>query len=562
MSAPMDRAMSAWSENATMSAQDSLIIGIDAGTSVMKAVAFTLAGEQVDVAARPNRYTAGADGAATQDMARTWADCVATLRELAERIPDLARRTAAIAVTGQGDGTWLVGRDDRPVGAAWLWLDARAAARTERLRSHPAERARFEITGTGLSTCQQGPQLAEIAATDPDRLAQAEVALHCKDWLFLNLTGVRATDPSEAGLSFGDFRTRSYDDRVIDILGLSGIRHLLPPILDGSEQTCPLGAPAAAATGLRAGTPVALGFMDIVSSGLGAGVYTRGHPAACTIIGSTGIHMRAVRNEDYHLNADNTGYAIALPVPGLVAQLQSNMAATLNLDWVLTLAADIAGQFGERPAPQAVMGRIETWLAASAPGQMLYHPYISDAGERGPFINADARASFIGLRMGHRFADLVRAVIEGLGMAGRDCYAAMGAIPEDVRLSGGAARSPGLRRLLSATIGAPVRISARGEAGAAGAAMMAAVAIGAYRSMDDCLDAWVVPRLGALEAPDPALSRFYASRFEVYGQAREAFAPIWSALAGTRAPTSDTPLAAPLPVSVSAQMRKDERLQA
>ncbi|MBB3172338.1 erythritol kinase [Endobacter medicaginis] len=545
-----------------MSDADSLVIGIDAGTSVMKAVAFTLAGAQIDVAARPNRYTAGADGSATQDMDRTWADCAATLRELAERIPGLARRTAAIAVTGQGDGTWLVGAGNRPVGEAWLWLDARAAARTERLRRGPGERTRFETTGTGLSTCQQGPQLAEIAATEPERLARAETAMHCKDWLFLNLTGIRASDPSEASLGFGDFRTRAYDDSVIAALGLSRYRRLLPTIIDGSEQTCPLDAAAAAATGLRAGTPVSLGFMDIVSSGLGAGVYTRDTPAACTIIGSTGIHMRAVRNADFHLNAEGTGYAIALPVPGLVAQIQSNMAATLNLDWVLTLAADIAGQFGERPAPQAVMGRIEAWLEASAPGAMLYHPYISDAGERGPFIDPQARASFIGLRMGHRFADLVRAVIEGLGMAGRDCYAAMGEIPADVRLSGGAARSPGLRRLLSAAIGAPVRISARGEAGAAGAAMMAAVAIGAYRSMDDCLDEWVVPRLGALESPDPRLTTFYARHFDSYRVARDALPPVWSALASERSAADLTLSAAPLPVSVSAQMRKDERLKA
>ena len=72
---------------------------------------------------------------------------------------------------------------------------------------------------------------------------------------------------------------------------------------------------------------------------------------------------------------------------------------------------------------------------------MLYHPYISEAGERGPFVNANARAGFIGLSSGHRFPDLLRAVVEGLGLAARDCYAAMGALPSELRLTGGAARS-------------------------------------------------------------------------------------------------------------------------
>lgn len=110
-------------------------------------MAFSLSGEQVGIASRINHYTLAPDGIATQDMDQTWADCVATLRQLAEKIPNLARRTAAVAITGQGDGTWLVGRDNRPVGEAWLWLDARAADTVGSLRSGPAERARYVTTG-------------------------------------------------------------------------------------------------------------------------------------------------------------------------------------------------------------------------------------------------------------------------------------------------------------------------------------------------------------------------------------------------------------------------------
>lgn len=507
-----------------------IIIGIDAGTSVMKAVAFTLDGEQIGVASQPNRYTTAADGVATQDMDRTWADCVATIKSLGEKLPDLARRTAAIAVTGQGDGTWLVGQGNRPVSEAWLWLDARAAEKTRSLRASAGDRVRFEATGTGLSTCQQGAQIAHMADAVPELLAASETAMHCKDWLFLNLTGVRATDPSEASLTFGNFRTRQYDETVLDVLGMRPHRRLLPPIVDGAETTFPLTPAAARETGLLAGTPVSLGFMDIVSTGIGAGVYTRGLPAACTVIGSTGIHMKAVTSENFLLNDQNTGYAIVLPVSNLVAQIQSNMAATLNIDWVLNLAADIAGQFGAPVSRPDLVSHIEGWLAASRPGQIIYHPYISEAGERGPFVNASARASLIGLTLGHRFADLVRAVVEGIGMASRDCYSAMGAIPQDIRLTGGAVRSPGLRGVLSAAIGAPVRVSGTHEAGAAGCAMMAAVAIGAYPDMDTCLDRWVAPRLGPLEPPDETLAALYANRFGPYQGARDALEPVWDAL--------------------------------
>ncbi|WP_304616366.1 FGGY-family carbohydrate kinase [Paracoccus sp. (in: a-proteobacteria)] len=517
-----------------------VLIGVDAGTSVIKAVAFDLAGHQLGAAAVPNSYRSGADGSAVQDMARTWADCAAALRGLADHVPGLAARTAALAVTGQGDGTWLVGRDG-PVGDAWLWLDARAAPTVTQLGQ---DRARFEATGTGLNTCQQGAQMAHMDAHHPDLLDRAEIALHCKDWLYLNLTGVRATDPSEASFTFGNFRSRTYDDAVIAALGLTHRRALLPPIVEGTETTHPLTAEAARATGLLAGTPVCLGYVDMVMTALGAGVLG-GHDesgpgdVACSTIGSTGVHLRAVPAERVHLNDQGTGYVICLPVPGMVTQVQTNMAATLNLDWVLGLAAGLLSEMSHPVGQRDLVARLDGWLAQAAPGRVLYHPYISEAGERGPFVDADARAGFTGLSAAHRYPDLVRAVAEGLGMAMRDCYAAMGPLPSELRLTGGAARSPGLRAILSACLNAPLRVSARDEAGAAGAAMMAAVAVGAMPDMRTCIDRWVTPLLGAPERPDPDLAATYARLYPAFAATRAAMPPVWAALARSRPTTGE-----------------------
>src|SRR6218665_814525 len=95
-----------------------LIIGIDAGTSVIKAVAFDLAGRQIAAASTPNQVLFGAHGAAEQDMERTWHDTAATLQALAQRLPNLAARTVALAATAQGDGTWLIDAAGQPVGPA------------------------------------------------------------------------------------------------------------------------------------------------------------------------------------------------------------------------------------------------------------------------------------------------------------------------------------------------------------------------------------------------------------------------------------------------------------
>ncbi|HUG63396.1 MAG TPA: FGGY-family carbohydrate kinase [Methylomirabilota bacterium] len=509
-----------------------VLIGIDAGTSVMKAVAFDPSGRQIAVASAPNSYVTLPGGGAEQDLARTFADAVQTLRLLAGKVENLAARVAAVAVTAQGDGTWLIDRDGEPVAKGWLWLDARAAAIAERIGTGPDDRRRFERTGTGLNACQQGPQLAWIAEHAPERLARATTAFHCKDWLYFKLTGERATDPSEGVFTFGDYRTRDYSDEVIDILGVTAHRRLLPPIVDGTQRQGALSAEAAAAVGLLAGTPVVLGYVDVVCTALGAGLFDPAARPGCSIVGSTGMHMRLAPTADaVVLNDERTGYTMPMPAPGAYAQMQSNMAATLNIDWVLGLARGVLAAEGLERSNADMLAGVDGWLADTEPGAILYQPYVSEAGERGPFIDASARAGFVGLSSRHGYGDLVRAVFEGLAFAARDCYAAMGERPAEIRMTGGAARNPTLRRILASAIGAPVRTGTRTEAGAAGAAMMAAVGIGLYARMEDCAAEWVTPLLGALETPDPALAAVYDRIFPAYVDARRALRPVWRAMA-------------------------------
>lgn len=514
-----------------------VLIGIDAGTSVIKAVAFDLAGHQLAVASMANVFTRLEDGGVEQDLQQTWRDTASTVRDLAARLPDLSWRTAAVAITGQGDGTWLIDKDGSPVSRAWLWLDARAGRLVEQMRSDASDRVRFELTGTGLNACQQGAQLAWLKRYRPEVLEQAETAFHCKDWLYFQMTGARVTDPSEGTFTFGDFRSRSYSDEVIDILDLTSHRRLLPPMLEGTADRHALSGPAAAATGLLEGTPVVLGYVDMICTVLGAGLYDPDGDVGCTVIGSTGIHTRlATTPGDVTLNADASGYTIAMPIPGAYAQLQSNMAATLNVNWLLDIARGILASGDVTRSREDLLDALDAWAESATPGALVYQPYISVSGERGPFVDPDARAGFIGLSVEHGFSDLARAVLEGLAFATRDCYAAMGALPGEIRLSGGAARSPALRRIVAAATKAKVRTSSRHEAGAAGAAMIAAVGLGAYGSMAECCADWVTPLLGESEPYDEALAQIYDGLFPSFVAARQALQPVWKSMAGRRGP--------------------------
>lgn len=513
-----------------------ILIGIDAGTSVIKSIAFDTSGRQIAAAALPNHYETLPGGGAEQDLARTWSDAATTLRQLADKVPDLANRTVAIAVTGQGDGTWLIDGKGEPVARGWLWLDARAAAIVEEIRARPEDRLRFEKTGSGLAACQQGSQFVFMKRSMPEMLGKAATAFHCKDWLYFKLTSERATDPSEGTFTFGDFHTRDYSDDVLDVLGVTDLRHLLPPIVDGTRHSTALSQAAADATGMLAGTPVVLGYVDVVCTALGAGLLDRERKPGCSIIGSTGMHMRLAETpDDVQLNEAATGYTMAMPAPGVFAQMQSNMAATLNIDWVLGLASGILASQGISRSNGEMIALVDAWISAAQPASLLYQPYVSEAGERGPFVDANARAGFVGISSRHGYADLVRAVFEGLAFAARDCYAAMGPLPREVRLTGGAARSPALRKILGAALGADIRTSAREEAGAAGAAMIAAVCVGLYPSMDACVGEWVTPLLGEAEPSDRNLAAIYDKMTPSYMLARQALRPVWRAMAASQA---------------------------
>lgn len=512
-----------------------LIIGVDAGTSMNKAVAFDLEGRQVAVAALRNRYDEPGGGVVEQDMARTWDDTAQALRLLAEQVPELGSRAAALAVTGQGDGTWLIDKEGVPVAPAWLWLDSRAAGIVAEAEASGARAEIFRFTGCGLNACNQSGQLAWLKRERPEVLAAAATAFHCKDWLYFKLTGERVTDPSEGSFTFGDFRSRDYRDEVLEALDIADLKPLLPPMLDGGRTTHPLTAEAAAVTGLPQGLPVSLGYLDVICTGLGAGLYDPDRPAGCSIVGSTSMHMRFFdRAQAIELPAEPTGYTMPFPVPGSVAQMQSNMAATLNIDWAVQLACEAAASLGLEVDPKDALGRLDARVLEAQAGAALYHPYIHEAGERGPFVEVAARAQFLGLSTKVGFLDLLRSVYEGLAFAARDCYAAIGEPPAEIRMAGGAARSTALKTIFASALEVPIREVSREEAGAAGAAMMAAVAIGAQPDLARAFRTWVAPCLGERILPEADLARRYRQLFPLYLQARQTMPPLWQGLARAR----------------------------
>jgi erythritol kinase (D-erythritol 1-phosphate-forming) len=507
---------------------DGLIIGIDAGTSVIKSAAFTVDGKLVATAQVANSYSTHSDGGVEQDMARTWLDTASTLQMLGEQIPQLPQRLIAIAVTGQGDGTWLIDKHGKPTAPAWLWLDARATDIVKAFADTEGCAAHYNRTGTGVNVCQMSVQLAWLQRHRPELLAGSTHAFHCKDWIYFNLTGERVTDPSEANFTFGNYQTRQYNLDILDQLEAAAAKRLITPVVDGTTDCGLLTKAAAKLTGLLEGTPICLGYVDVLCTGLGGGLFDPTGQSGCTIVGSTGMHMRLQPDTSaVTLNDERSGYTMVFPVPGMATQIQSNMASTLNIDWLLDLSREI---LKEQDVLRSRTDILKSWdhrLLETSAAKVLYHPYISKSGERGPFMEPEARAMLTGFDVTTNHHDILRSVFEGLAFAAYDCYSAMGPIPREVRLTGGAAKSALLRSILSSVLGAEVRSVTRDEAGAAGAAMIAAVQQKIFSNMSTCADVWVNPHLSQARLPDPSLVETYKHAYLAYKECRDVMRPIW-----------------------------------
>ncbi|MEV0205578.1 FGGY-family carbohydrate kinase [Streptomyces sp. NPDC050788] len=458
-----------------------MYVGIDVGTSMVKAAAFDGDGRELAVEARPVGL-ALRGGVVEQDMEEVYAAVVDVLGTLTSRVDEPVELAG---LTGQGDGVWLVDKEGRPVRPAASWMDGRAHELLDQWLADGTFETVFRRTGSAMFPGCPGPLLAWFDRYEPASLDAAATALYCKDMVFRRLTGAPATtDVSDASMPFLDPRTRTYDNRVVELLGLTHRRGLLAPVGD------PI-ATAEAREGLPAGTQIANGPYDLPSCALGAGVTDPGD--GLLIVGTCLASL--VATTDLDLSGEPAGLYISTDRPGHRLRAMPAMVGTAALDWVLTTTG-----VGHE--------EVDGLLADTPPGAngVRVLPYFAPSGERAPFVEPRLRAELTGVSLESTKADLVRATCEGIGFAARHCLQAAG-LTGSLAVCGGGTRSPAWMRLLADVLGRPLRV-VEGEVGARGAVLAAAERYGV------ALDAAVWTEPTAVVEPDAARSAYYAKAYE------------------------------------------------
>jgi erythritol kinase len=484
-------------DGAAVAQPSDILIGLDIGTASVEAVAFTPDGHQLArVPAPAGGRQALASGGVEREVGESWRAAATALRQLVQTVPQLAARAVALAITGSAGGTCLIDDDGDPVAPACLPHDTCAAQVVARWRQDGRAHRIREITGSPLDASLHGVGLAWLAEHRPEALDRAASALAAKDCVYFFCTGERATDPAAAAAAFGDWRTGAYEARVLELLGLHHAAHLLPEIVDGTSHHGELTTAAAAATGLIAGTPVILAPVDTVAIALALGLGGSDLAPGATVLGATNTHLRAYG--DLAAAEAVAGQVAIMPLPlsgrwlGLVRQ-----SGTANVDWLIGMAEQLlvdAGLIGLARAE--LRATLERRAAEAAPETLRYRPFTGEAS---------AQAAFDGLSSDTTFFHLLRAIYQGLGLAARDGYAALGWQPTEVRVADAGAAGPLARAALAACLGAPLRTIGCEAPAAAGAALVAAVSLGHYRDVVDGFAEWVEPRLSQVHTVERAL---------------------------------------------------------
>lgn len=471
-----------------------LHIGIDLGTSGIKAVLIADLSQVVAQAARPVAVSRPHLGHSEQDADLWVAMVLACLDDLAAAAPQQMAAVRGIGLSGQMLAALILDADLRPIRPAILWNDQRAIAECAALLAAVPDIGQ-RSNGTpdpGLTA----PKLLWLAQHEPQAMARARMLLLTKDYVRLALTGELASEASDAGgTQLLDCRSGQWDSALCDAAGWD-MAHL-PPLIDSWAEAGRLRPALAARWGMVGPVSVAAGAGDNMGSTLGSGGSRPGD--AVLTIGTSGVSC--VVDHAFHPGPQVAVLTSAHVVPHTFLSMGVVMSATASLDWVAGVTGQTAGQLDQAAAALVARGGI-----ADCP---LFLPSLT--GVRTPLNRPDLLGRMVGLHPGVDAAALAYATMEGVALQFADCLAAQRAVgvqADQITLVGGGTRSSLWVQLIASALGVPVGLTQGADiAGPKGAAKLAAVAAGAQISTLTDRS----PLVAQID-PDPALNQSLAAR--------------------------------------------------
>ncbi|MBY4640566.1 xylulokinase [Gluconacetobacter entanii] len=483
-----------------------MFVGIDLGTSAVKAVLVDSSQNVVGACSRALTISSPRDGWNEQDPGDWWTATLSALDALAAAHPREMADVRGIGLSGQQHGAVLLGDAGQVLRPCILWNDVRAAAESREFeRRFPESR---QVCGNVAMPGFTAPKLLWVAHHEPEIFAATRHVLLPKAWLRYRLCGEMIEDMSDAsGTLWLDVGRRCWSDAALAATGLA--RDAMPALVEGTARAGRMHPALARRWGMKDAPILAGGAGDNAAGAVGLGAVAAG--SAFVSLGTSGVVW--VTTDRFRPHPQGGIHAFCHAVPDMWHQMGVTLSAASSLAWWSRTTgmaeADLLAELPER---------------VTRPSPVIFLPYLS--GERTPHNDGDIRGVFAGLSSGTTRADMTQAVLEGVAFSFRDVVDVLADARSPLAQAdviGGGSRSRLWISIIATVTGVSLHRLAHGEQGGAfGAARLARLAVTGESVASVCLP----PQRVEIVHPDPALSGAYEgplARYRaLYGGVRDA----------------------------------------
>jgi xylulokinase len=502
------------------------LMGIDVGTTGTKTLLIDEAGTLVASAVAEYPMYTPRPQWAEQEPEDWWQAAITSVRQVLKSSGISADEISGIGLTGQMHGMVLLDAEGQVLRPCILWNDQRTAAQCEWIMNVVGRERFLDLTLNPALPGFTAPKIIWTRDHEPDVYAKAAKVLLPKDYIRYRLTGLYATEVSDAsGTVLLDVSQRKWSQEVLDELGIP--MEWMPECVESIEQTGSVSRAAADSTGLAAGTPVVGGGGDQAASAVGTGVVEPG--LVSVTLGTSGV-VFAYTDEP---SRDPLGrlHTFCHAVPNKWHVMGVTLSAGGSYRWFRDALGQAEGTVARLTGvdPYVILDAEAEQVPVGSQG-LYFLPYLT--GERTPYADPNARGSFVGLTVRHDKRHMVRSVLEGVAYSLRDCielFRDLDVPIQQVRAVGGGARSAAWRQILANVFGTEMVTINITDSTAYGGALLAGVGTGIYASVPEAC----AQTIHIVDRTEPVAEhvKTYNDAYPVYQSLYHALKPAYDAIA-------------------------------